>query len=478
MVLDAGNLLARNGRVTEAAREGMELKADLILRTYAEMGIDAMTVGGGDLAFGLDWLTERAGQLQLPYVCANLTNDAGEDVFPAYRVVEAGGVKLGIFGITGSIRECEGCEVTDGTAAATAAVTALKAEGCHLIVALSQQKVDEAAEMAEAVPGIDFVISGQAGRRNQVPGLIGETPSYLFRSPTRGRQVAKLSLTFADGAVGFYDAELVAKAGEERDKTQSRVERLEEQIAEASSDREAERRQRSLDRVRDEFDQLGLADLTPEGKHAMTLETLGLGKAVADDPAIAAMVAETTAKLPAEVKSDRVKRSRPTVGEFAGASQCRACHQGIYRHWRGTDHARAYTTLAREQKQSDEGCYYCHITGYHLDGGPRAVAEVSYLRNVQCEACHGPSLKHVGDPTVATPLKDKVSTTCEKCHNETAHGGQAAAFELASALETVKCKDLPVGDLPQGITPVRLGPSGAAGATPPVDKPAVAKPAH
>jgi hypothetical protein len=457
-VLDAGNLLARNGRVTDAAREGMEMKGDLILRTFAEMGIDAMTVGGGDLAFGVDWLTQRAEQLELPYVCANLTDEAGTAIFPAHRMIDAGEVKVGVFGITGTVKDCEGCAVTDAAAAATAAVAALQADGAHVIVALSQQKIDDAVELAEAVPGIDFVISGQAGRRNAVPGLIGETPTYLFRSPTRGRQLAVLSLTFAEGGKGYFDPDLVEKAAAEREKTQRRIERLGQQVAEASSDREAERRQRSLDRVIDEAAQLGIADISADGRHTMSTETIGLGKKVADDPAIAAIVEETTAKLPAEPKSDHAKRARPKVGEFAGASQCRACHQGIYRHWRASDHARAYTTLAREQKQSDTACYYCHITGFYLEGGPRAVEEVSYLRNVQCEACHGASAKHVAEPELPTPLKGKIESTCDKCHNETAHGGEAAEFTLASAMETIKCEDKPLEGMPDGIQPLRLGP--------------------
>lgn len=458
MVLDAGNLLARNGRITDAAREGMELKADLILRAYAEMGIDAMTVGGGDLAFGLPWLTERAEQLQLPYVCANLTDEAGQAVFPAHRVIEAGDLRIGVFGIAGGVRECEGCEVTDGVAAATDAVAALEAEKVHLIVALSQQKVDDAVSMATAVPGIDFVISGQAGRRNEVPSLVGEPPSILLRSPTRGRQVAKLEISFAEGASGFYDAKLTADAAEQREKTLTKLEQAQQQVTDAADDKTAERRQRSLDRLQAEVDGLGMADLTPEGRHTMALSTVGLGKTVADEPTIGAMVEETSAKLPAPVKSESVKRARPKVGDFAGASQCRTCHMGVYNHWRSTQHARAYRTLAGEKRQSDEQCFGCHITGYHLEGGPRQVNEASYLRNVQCEACHGPSAKHVADPTVATPLKGKIEGTCDDCHNETAHGGQAKPFELATAMETVKCQDLPVAGVPQGIQPIRLSP--------------------
>ncbi len=459
MVLDAGNLLARNGRVTDAAREGMELKADLILRTYAQMGIHAMTVGGGDLAFGLPWLTERATEFELPYVCANLTDEAGAPVFPAHKVVEVGDLRVGVFGLTGGVRQCDGCEVTDDVLAATDAVAALQKENVHLIVALSQQKVDDAVVMAETVAGIDFVISGQAGRRNAVPSLVGTTPSIVFRSPTRGRQVAKLELTFAEGASGFYDAKLTESAATQREKSLTKLEQAEQQLAEATDEKSVERRQRSLDRLQAEADALGMADLTAEGRHGMTLSTVGLGKSVADEPEIAAMVAEVTAKLPEPVKADRAKRSRPKVGDFAGASQCRTCHMGVYNHWRGTQHARAYRTLAQEKKQSDEQCFGCHITGYHLEGGPRQVNEASYLRNVQCEACHGPSAKHVADPTVATPLKGKIDKTCDDCHNETAHGGQAAAFELASALEAVKCQDLPVANVPQGIQPIRLNPA-------------------
>lgn len=437
LVLDAGNLLSRPGSRTDPTRLGGEQKADLILRAHAEMGVDALGVGEGDLAFGLGWLVQRAEALSLPLVSANLTTTEGERVFPGWRVLDAGDVRTGIFGLTGAGAACVGCAVTDPSVAAREAVEALRGEGCHLIVALAQQKNDEAAALAAAVPGIDFLLLAGDGVSGRVPQLVGET--WLLRSTTRGRQITDLRITFSGHASGFYSAELTAQALAERAANQARIQQIESRLSEAATPIEAARHERALARMLALGDRLALADLSPDGRHTLTFSKVQLDATVQDHLAIAEMVAEAVAAIPAPDEEGISVRKVGRMGDFVGSSTCRACHPGPHRHYQATRHSGAYLTLIREQRHMDDDCVECHATGFFLDGGPRAAADVGYLRGVQCEACHGPSAGHAADPQVATPHKGSAEETCVACHNEASHGGTAPDFSPEWALEAVRC---------------------------------------
>jgi len=465
-VLDAGDLITRGGRMSDSAREATELKGDLILRSFAHSGIDGMVPGDGDLVLGLDWLVGKAGEYQLPYVCANLEREDGGAPFEPWRVVEKGDMRIGIFGITGNIADCDGCTVTDATEAATAAIAALKDEGAHQIIALSHLGVDDDVTLAEAVPGIDFVVASQARGRMRFPRVAGEGPTHIVQEGNRGRQLGRIRITFVDGAKGFADAAKITDAGTQRERTATRVADLEEKVASAATDRDRQRHERSLERTQAQYEQFAIADMTAEGRHEMTIDVISLSQSMAEESEVAGWVGEVKAKLP-EKAPTRAQRELPQIGEFAGSSKCRTCHQGAYRQWRQSKHARAFTALVRERKSQDTNCFTCHVTGYHLEGGPRAPADVSYLRNVQCEACHGPSAPHVADVEVATPFKGKVGESCAACHNESSHGGEPAAWDHATALAEVTCDDSKVEPAPPGVRPLRVAPPQARGTTAP-----------
>lgn len=403
----------------------------------AQTGIDAMNPGDGDLSLGLPWLAARATDLQLPYVCANLVDSEGVAPFPGWKVVEAGNIKVGVFGITGNVDECDGCSITDATTAATGAVAALKEAGSQIIIGMVHMPDAEAKTLVEAVPGIDFIFSSHDRRRMEFPSIVGESPTYITRMGARGRQIGKLEIAFVEGGKGFYDPDLAGKAVSRKEQVQERITQLEGRLAEATTERDKTRYQRSLDRTREQLDGFAVADVLAEGRHTMTFGSIGLGKSVADDAAIQALVDEAKKILPEEPK----RSARPQIGEFSGGSRCRSCHATVYKKWRSTKHAKAYNSLTTNRKHEDETCYACHVTGVFLEGGPRSPKEVSYLRNVQCEACHGASAKHVANAELPTALKGRESSTCVSCHNETSHGGDAPKFDPVAAMATIKCED-------------------------------------
>src|SRR5690606_32526246 len=124
-----------------------------------------------------------------------------------------------------------------------------------------------------------------------------------------------------------------------------------------------------------------------------------LSRDVADHPATAAWVADGLAKIEAlEAPAAVDGWVAPAGSPYAGADACAGCHEAEHAQWRGTPHANAWATLERERRAMDADCYACHATGVGADGGPTRPAAVGGLRDVQCEACHGPSRAHAARP--------------------------------------------------------------------------------
>ena len=157
----------------------------------------------------------------------------------------------------------------------------------------------------------------------------------------------------------------------------------------------------------------------------------------ADDVALSAAVGEEprTAKLVGDVKEIVTTAASPShklgprmavAGSvFAGADTCRGCHPAEFAQWSSTAHAKAWATLVTERRQLDHDCFGCHATGVDAPGGPTLPGEVAGLRDVQCEACHGPSREHMRSPaTVKPPVADPPQKACTGCHDGDQDGGR------------------------------------------------------
>jgi predicted CXXCH cytochrome family protein len=107
---------------------------------------------------------------------------------------------------------------------------------------------------------------------------------------------------------------------------------------------------------------------------------------------------------------------------------CGNCHVEKQGDWAATKHASAWKGL-QDSGHATESCEGCHATGELGNpavgaAGHNATRDPRY-QDVQCEACHGAGLTHVGDPTAANhplaPLQVGVDATtgCGECHQGT-----------------------------------------------------------
>lgn len=127
----------------------------------------------------------------------------------------------------------------------------------------------------------------------------------------------------------------------------------------------------------------------------------------------------------------------PSLKTYAGEAECARCHPSQSAFWEGTRHARAYETLVMKKSHMDLECIGCHTTGYGVPGGFRVGMEAPDLRNVQCEACHGPGGRHMGKGDIRRIIDPSV---CTGCHNKE----RDPNFNFISSVGKVRCpKRLP-----------------------------------
>ena len=129
---------------------------------------------------------------------------------------------------------------------------------------------------------------------------------------------------------------------------------------------------------------------------------------------------------------------KESYGDYVTARTCMGCHKEQHADWMKTPHARAWATLVKERRQYDLDCWSCHVTGAGKEGGPEGPDEVGPLKNVQCEACHGPGKAHVAAPTKENIVLAPSEALCKECHTEEQTEGR---FVHADYLPKVDHKD-------------------------------------
>jgi thiol-disulfide isomerase/thioredoxin len=168
-------------------------------------------------------------------------------------------------------------------------------------------------------------------------------------------------------------------------------------------------------------------------------------------------------------------RSRPDspfhdFEHFQGPQVCGSCHVTEIRSWAMTHHAAAYLTLYTRKRAEDAACVGCHVTGMGQPGGFVTGDHGSPMRDVGCEACHGPGGPHNGQ-TEAPSVDPKA--TCVACHDADhsiafsvekglPHIDHFAAAGLSDAVLREKIQAIRKGEAPKPLLAFPEGPTAGA----------------
>ncbi len=420
VVVDGGSLLYPHGMTGDLAPEDQQhlLRGELLARVYGDQLHAAVGLGPFDLG---------DKPVAPPRQAANLA-PGGVITRAEPQVVQAGKVKVGIFGVAAP-SALEGA--TDPAAAATAAVAELRKQGAQVVVALAHMQKKDARELARKVPGIDFMVVGQnaPGEPNKVSEVADQVGStWLVQPANRGQVVSRLEIAVRGGGGGPF-ADAIGPA---------RVPILEAKLSDARAELAKFEKDPAADRsfVRDKRSEVAalekdLAALhgsplrVPDKGSWFTLEQVRIRRKLACDPETQAAKkaldrAVGQANLAeAKKKGPPAKPPRGTAG-YVGMEECTFCHKEAAEFWKKTVHAKAWETLTAVGKDLDYDCVKCHVTGWDQPGGSNLAFNQS-LRDIQCETCHGPGSLHVaadGKEKKSSLVRATPEDVCIRCHNK------------------------------------------------------------
>lgn len=403
-----------------------------------------MGVGEGDLVFGLPWLEQAAKKWELPILSANLDCDQ-KNPFPGWRVVERGGLKVGVVALTGNSVKAEGCVATEPVAALRAALTEMEAmDGAgslDLHVLLSSLSPEDTKKALNALSGegpttgdpaaaasplwIDFVIMGQGRREFSTPDTLAGG-GLLLGAGSRSKKLGVLEFDAAAAGHRWRDTAALGDLAARKDSLNNQIKETKGRIAEpapapgdpASAERLKERQrlesrlsyyERELAKVDAQLSALTSADAARPATHRFQ----ELSADIADHPA----TAERVAAAKADVDALAGATSAAYTGPFIGNARCAACHPAETLQWATTPHAGAYASLQADDRARDPACYTCHVTGALHPDGPKHPGAVSGLENVGCESCHGPGRDHAQTPAQVDMIRTPPVSTCTGCHD-------------------------------------------------------------
>jgi hypothetical protein len=453
LVLEAGDLfLPRPEDLRDAKHPDpseIERRARLLAAAYGRIGTTAVLPGERDLAIGLPLLRRLAKQHHLPLIAANLYGRDGKRLFDADKLVDAGGVKIGLFGVTAAPTpddagafQAAGIEARDPVPSARDAVSGLRARGAKIVVALVHLGDAKANRgFLRTVSGIDWAVLGHSGLNLDMPEKVGG--ARMLEAMTKGKNVGRLDLHVVGDSLAFTDrgerAEIETILADHRRQLSEYDRRLGETDPATMRNYYEQRRKEIEAAIARET---ALLQTMPAAIAGSWFENrvIPLDATTPDQPGVAVLVGaynKESEKRAAAGKpvglGTETPRPKPAAGDAApsggsyiGAAACGGCHAPALSFWKTTKHARALSALERIGRDKDPSCIGCHVTGYLQPGGPTDITDArAHFANVGCEACHGPGSKHGAALDKRGTLARAVpEATCRGCHTTDITNGE------------------------------------------------------
>lgn len=438
--VDTGDVFLHADDLTPALRQQLPIKADAIMAMLADSGCEAIALGDYDLVLGLDELRVLSERHGVPILCANVFDESGEPYFQRALIVERDGVRIGVFSLLGQnlvhpdlhndtvLRVGEqiteaGLVLRPWRDAARRIVKEMRPL-VDVLVCASHLGGESNLALAELCPEIDVICGPHFAGREVPHDVIGNT--LVSHVNLKGARTTEFDMWFG-GVPPGPDARVVQNASDATDRVVSEFTLdVSASALRSLSGREAvigpneHARLEAFNRgfVQTSKDWLVQAGDFPDGR-VFAVSKPSMHRNLVRDEMALDRIDEYHAQVE-ELWSSRPARDVHTGGPFADPASCASCHPDQYEFWKGTRHARAYSTLAITQQQFDAECFACHTVGFGEEGGFDRPHEAAGFENVQCAACHGSGASHMsgGASYLNEKLLAKVGSTCIECHNK------------------------------------------------------------
>ncbi len=356
VVVDAGDWAPDAGRPAE------EPKFGFLLEMMGMIGYDALGLGERELAFGYARFQAIAAKSKVPILAANLIDKkSGKPAFKQSVVLKKGGLKVGVFALVGPKitlpgKTADSLVIEDPIESAQTMVAQLRKQA-DVVVLLAHLGRTEGEDLAAQVPGIDVVVLAHH------PGFVAE-----------GRRVND-AITVASGEQG---------------------------------------------------QNIGLTLVTMENKKVANLEsaTKILMPEVGERGDMARLIKEFEDSINKKQREEQQKTQatslmpKPGEDQYVGSETCMGCHSEQAEQWKTTQHAHAFATLERVQKDATPECVQCHVVGFGRPSGYVNAQTTAKLKNVGCEVCHGFGTQHDAFAKTGGKVAEAVCITCHTPAND------------------------------------------------------------
>jgi hypothetical protein len=403
------------------------------------VGVDAWTPGNSDLlALGIDGLkAARNGRLPSPPpISANLQDEHGALILPAWRLIERGGLRVAVLGVSPEVqgRELRDQLSTRPPAEALAATLATLPDDLDLRLAMGPLDDAESAALARDVAGLDLILSTRGAEVTPPYRAVAGGP-LVVETPDRGRYLQLLDLRLGSDRSQPLLEQPEAALWRDLDTAREQLAR-----AQASGSDRAASLESQLAALEARFADEG------RGRNLLRVATLPLGTDL--DPAaptearpvgpdtLAARIARFKESSVAAAAQGAAAAPAPGEARYVGSGECVNCHAQEFARWSYTEHAKAWMPLLKAGKTEDSECVACHSTAFGQPGGlgELSPANLRKWKAVQCEACHGPMGGHPDQPTVhSRPI---TSESCVGCHD----AANSPNFAFGPYLKQASCQ--------------------------------------
>jgi hypothetical protein len=259
--------------------------------------------------------------------------------------------------------------------------------------------------LLKSIEGVDVFIRSHETARDDTPRPAGR--AWIAEPHEEAQSLGRMRITLAPGSQGGRLRPAGLSASE-----RERLERRRAHLADGN-------RPDALREVEESLSKPSMADVPSPPPGTFSAELLPVTPDLAPIPELLALRKAFNKRLKGINLANAIPPPPLPKGAagYAGIEECSMCHDEQEAFWKTTRHAHAVPTLVDRDKQFDEECIACHVTGYRKPGGS-SLGHLGVLENVQCEACHGPSSLHADDGEKGSAPPAKVAEkVCKTCHN-------------------------------------------------------------
>ena len=234
LAFDTGALMVPNVPDTMDRPGEAVARAEVFLRAMARGGYAGLNVGAQELALGVADLRRLAAASHIPLLSANLYDKTGKPAFQRLLVKQAGPLKVGVFGLTTTqpldilnTVEKQGLQIEPPNVMAAAAVKELRAQGCDLVIVLSQLSRLEVDALTAQVKGIDLVLG--SNNMDMTAQLLAAGEAFFVDTFTKGKYMGMLTVSVR-GKGPLFAANMKAALNAQRSELAGQIQSLQVQI--------------------------------------------------------------------------------------------------------------------------------------------------------------------------------------------------------------------------------------------------------